>query len=271
MEAGSSPSTTAPIRTTRPATGSMRPGRYAQLVGREPLSRVTRGDTRPRPSRSDTTRYLRPVSGVNMADVIWAVRHGQRADSVDPNWEANAERLHDPQLTELGRWAAWRVGRRFSERGPPIDAVYASPFLRAVETAGEICREINAEFVLEPGLGEHRNADWFDSEPETVPQHRLADRFETLRLDHEPYLRPDFPESHEEAMERVGETTRHIAAAADGTVLLVGHGLTIGGIVRGLVGSADAANAPLCGLTRLEHDGERWQLDFSGDTAHLDP
>jgi broad specificity phosphatase PhoE len=206
-----------------------------------------------------------------MADVVWAVRHGQRADSVDPDWEANAERLHDPQLTELGRWAAWRVGHRFSEYGPPIDAVYASPFLRTVETAAEICREIDAEFVLEPGLGEHRNPDWFDSEPETIPQAQLADQFETLRLDYEPYLRPEFPESHDEATRRVGETTRHIAATTDGTVLLVGHGLTIGGIVQGLVGSADAAHAPLCGLTRLERDGDHWHFDFSGDTTHLDP
>ncbi len=205
-----------------------------------------------------------------MADVIWAVRHGQRADSVDPNWEATAERRHDPHLTELGRWAAWRVGRRFAEFGPPIDAVYASPFLRTVETAAEICREIDAEFVLEPGLGEHRNPDWFDAEPETVPPERLAERFGPLRLDHAPYLRPEFPESHDAAMARVGETTRHIADATDGTALLVGHGLTIGGVVRGLVGSADEADAPLCGLTRLERDGEDWHLDFSGDTTHLD-
>ncbi len=205
-----------------------------------------------------------------MTDVVWAVRHGQRQDSVDPNWEAHAERVHDPPLTELGRWAAWRVGRRFVESTVDIDAVYASPFLRAVETAEEVCNEIDMEFVLEPGLGEHRNAEWFDSEPETVPPATLAEWFDPLRLDHDPLVIPEFPESHDVAMARVGDTTRKIADREAGTVLLVGHGLTIGGVVQGLTGSAEQAAAPLCGLTRIERQGDGWTLDFSGDTSHLD-
>jgi hypothetical protein len=52
-------------------------------------------------------------------------------------------------------------------------------------------------------------------------------------------------------------------------VLLVGHGLTVGGVVEGLVGSTDGVDAPLCGLSRIERDGDGWRLDCSGDTAHL--
>ena len=204
-----------------------------------------------------------------MAETVWVVRHGQRQDSVDPNWADHADRLHDPPLTELGRWAAWRVGRQFVESGVGLDAVYASPFLRAVETAEEICRETGDVVSLEPGLGEHRNADWFDAEPETVPYEQLAEWFEPVVLGHEPYVVPEFPESHEEAMDRAGSAARRIADGTDGTVLLVGHGLTVGGVVHGLVGSADGVDAPLCGLTRLERDSEGWRLDFSGDTGHL--
>jgi broad specificity phosphatase PhoE len=204
-----------------------------------------------------------------MADTLWVVRHGERQDSVDPNWEEHAERVHDPPLTDLGRWAAWRVGRRFVESGVTFDAVYASPFLRAVETAEEICRELGTEVRLEPGLGEHRNAEWFDAEPETVPHARLAEWFDPVRLDHDPRVLPAFPEGHDEAMARAGETARILADEVEGTVLLVGHGLTVGGVVQGLVGSTDGVDAPLCGLTRLEHDGTGWRLDFSGDTSHL--
>lgn len=204
-----------------------------------------------------------------MADTVWVVRHGQRQDSVDPNWEANADRIHDPGLTDLGRWAAWRVGRRFAEAGQRFDAVYASPFLRTAETAEEICRELGTEAFLEPGLGEHLNPEWFDTDPETLPHGTLAEWFDPIRLDHEPHLLPEFPENHDEAMARAGETARRLADAQAGTVLLVGHGLTVGGVVQGLVGSADGVDAPLCGLTRLTRAGEEWRLDFSGDTAHL--
>ncbi len=206
-----------------------------------------------------------------MADVVWAVRHGQRQDSVDPNWETNADRPHDPPLTELGRWAAWRVGRRLAKTPETFDTVYASPFLRAVETADEICREIDRDVVLEPGLGEHRNPEWFDADPETVPRTELATWFETVTPSHEPCVTPEFPEDHADAIARIGETTRQLTAEADGTVLLVGHGITIAGVVDGLVGSTDAADAPLCGLTRLTRDGEAWHLDYSGETTHLDP
>lgn len=205
-----------------------------------------------------------------MADTVWVVRHGQRQDSVDPSWDDHADRVHDPPLTDLGRWAAWRTGRRFVEAGIQFDAVYASPFLRTAETAEEICRETGTEALLEPGLGEHRNADWFDAEPETVPQSDLAEWFEPIVLDHEPYLVPEFPESHHEAMARAGSAARQIVNDTDGTVLLVGHGLTVGGVVDGLVGSPDGVDAPLCGVTRLDRNRGSWELAFSGDTTHLD-
>jgi broad specificity phosphatase PhoE len=207
---------------------------------------------------------------MGMAETVWAVRHGQRQDSVDPDWDDHAERLHDPPLTELGRWAAWRVGRRLVESGVTIDAVYASPFFRAVETAEEICSEVGEEVLLEPGLSEHRNADWFDGHPETVPVERLAEWFDPVHPGHDPHVVPGFPESHAEATARIGEATREIADDEPGTVLLVGHGVTIGGVVDGLTGSAEAADAPLCGLTRLDRVDGEWELAFSGDTTHLD-
>ncbi|MDS0283677.1 histidine phosphatase family protein [Haloarcula onubensis] len=205
-----------------------------------------------------------------MADTVWVVRHGQRQDSVDPSWDDHADRVHDPPLTDLGRWAAWRTGRRFVESGVPLDAVYASPFLRTAETAEEIGRETGTDVYLEPGLGEHRNPEWFDADPETVPAEHLADWFDPITLDHDPYLVPEFPESGDEAMARAGNVARQLAADVPGTVLLVGHGLTVGGVVDGLVGSTDGVDAPLCGVTRLDRDRGNWELAFSGDTTHLD-
>lgn len=205
-----------------------------------------------------------------MADIVWVVRHGERRDSVDPDWESHADRLYDPPLTELGRWAAWRVGRRFAtaERSP--DLVYASPFLRTVETAVEICQETGNEALLETGLSEHRNPEWFESDPETVPPDVLADRFAPVRPAHESGVFPSFPETHAEAMDRIGAAARRLAEKRDGALLFVGHGVTVGGVARGLTGSAAAVDAPLCGLTRLDRTGDAWELSFSGDTSHLD-
>ena len=205
-----------------------------------------------------------------MTETVWAVRHGQRQDTVDPDWELTADRVHDPGLTELGRWQAWRCGRYFADRGITFDAIYCSPFLRAVQTTAEICGEIGGEACLEPGLGEHRNNEWFDSEPETLSQHTLADYFDPIRNDHDAFIIPEFPEAHHEAEQRAGVAARDAAAAHDERVLLVGHGLTIGGVVRGLVGSTEGVHAPLCGITRMDRAGEEWDLTFSGHVDHLE-
>jgi broad specificity phosphatase PhoE len=205
-----------------------------------------------------------------MVETVWVVRHGQRRDTVDPEFHTYADRVHDPDLTELGRWQAWRCGRYFAEQGVGFDAVYASPFLRTVQTADEICRETDHEFQLEPGLGEHRNAEWFDSDPETAPHESLVDWFETLRLDHDSLVVPEFPEDHHEAETRAGEAARRLVETSEGTVLMVGHGLTVGGVVQGLVGSTEGVDAPLCGLTRLENRGDEWELDISGAVDHLE-
>jgi broad specificity phosphatase PhoE len=206
-----------------------------------------------------------------VTDVVWIVRHGERRDTVDETWAASAARPHDPPLTELGRWAAWRVGRRFVDASVDLGAVYASPFLRAVETADEICRETGDVVRLEPGLGEHRNADWFETDPETLAPETLAERFDTVRLDHDPRVEPTFPETWTEAAARIGETARLLVAErrGDGPLLLVGHGATVGGVVHGLVGPTAAVETPLCGLTRLVRDGDGWRVDVTGDTTHL--
>jgi len=205
-----------------------------------------------------------------MTQTVWTVRHGQRQDTVDPDWELTADRVHDPGLTELGRWQAWRVGRFFADHGIDFEAVYCSPFLRAVQTTAEIYGETDDRAWLEPGLGEHRNAEWFDSDPETLSQKTLVEYFEPIQDDHKPVVIPEFPESHDEAEQRAGRAAQLLADKHDGSLLLVGHGLTIGGVVRGLVGSTNGVDAPLCGITRIESQGDDWVLDFSGKVDHLE-
>ncbi|WP_181687033.1 histidine phosphatase family protein [Halorhabdus salina] len=204
-----------------------------------------------------------------MTTVVWALRHGQRQDSVDPDWDDHADRIHDPGLTDHGHWQATQAGDRLSE--VTIGEIYASPFLRAAQTAGHVAAATQASVRLEPGLGEHLNPEWFDSFPERLPEDDLAERVPRIESNYRPLLEPTFPEDHEEAQRRIGEATRRIVDDASAEcVLLVGHGATIGGVVAGLAGVTDGVDAPLAGLTKLVRDGESWELAFSGETAHLE-
>ena len=204
-----------------------------------------------------------------MTDVVWVLRHGQRQDSVTPNWHEVADRVHDPGLTDHGHWQTTTAGDRLREVG--IEEIYASPFLRAVQTADHVAEALDLPVFLEPGLGEHLNAEWFDAFPEILPREELAGRFERVDRDHDPLLEPTFPEGHHDAEQRIGEAARRVVdgSTAD-RLLLVGHGATVGGVAAGLVGSTEGVDAPLAGLTEIVRDGEGWRLERSGDTAHLD-
>jgi broad specificity phosphatase PhoE len=225
---------------------------------------LARGQKHPGATRLTHVSHL---SGA-MTDHVWILRHGQRQDSVDPDWADYAERVHDPGLTDHGHWQAGRAAERLRSEG--ICRIYASPFLRAVQTADHVGRALEMPVALEPGLSEHRNPDWFDADPETLGHETAAERYESVELDREPLVEPEFPESHAEAEARIGRAARRVVAATDAdVVLLVGHGATVGGVAAGLVGSTDGVDAPLAGLTELRRDGEDWRLVRSGDTDHL--
>jgi broad specificity phosphatase PhoE len=199
---------------------------------------------------------------------LWLCRHGQRRDDVDPEWAATAERPHDPPITDHGRWQARRVGDRLADAG--VDAIYASPYYRTVETASLVADRLGLPVRLEPGLGEHLNPAWFDAAPERRAPESLAAAFDPVTLDHAPVLEPTYPETGAEAAARATETARRLVeGSTDGTVLLVGHGLTVGGVATGLT-AVDRVETPTCGLCRLDRrpDGG-WDLALAADTTHL--
>jgi probable phosphoglycerate mutase len=76
-----------------------------------------------------------------MAD-IYLVRHGQDEDNA--NGILNGRR--DMPLTDLGRSQASTVAKKLKDAG--ITIIYASPLLRAYETAQIIAKEIGVDEVL---------------------------------------------------------------------------------------------------------------------------
>ncbi|KAL1818677.1 hypothetical protein ACET3Z_013546 [Daucus carota] len=70
---------------------------------------------------------------------IVVMRHGDRIDNFDPSWAINAERKWDPPLIEAGKTRAFNTGRKLRENlGFPIHRIFASPFLRCLQTAAGV-------------------------------------------------------------------------------------------------------------------------------------
>ncbi|WP_142859792.1 histidine phosphatase family protein [Salinigranum halophilum] len=202
-----------------------------------------------------------------MSRVLWLVRHGERRDEVDPNWAAEAERPHDPPLTDHGRWQAERLGERL--QGQDIEAVYASPFVRATETAHLVARTLDRPVFVDHGLSEHLNADWFDVAPSVLTPRTLADRFDTVDPTHSSVLRPNYPETDEEAASRTVRAVRRLLADGPETSLFVGHGLTVASVVAAFTGREEV-DTPVAGITRLASYPWGWDVDILADTSHLE-
>ncbi|MDS0292563.1 histidine phosphatase family protein [Halogeometricum luteum] len=212
-----------------------------------------------------------------MTDVVLVLRHGERRESVEKNRRETAERVHDPGLTDRGRRQADRAAERL--RKADVGEIYASPFLRAVQTAAPVADAVGVPVRVEPGLGEHLDPERFDAHPELLGRAERVERFPRTDTDHRPLLEPTFPEDAADAERRIGETARRILDSADADrVLFVGHRATVDGVAHGLVGSAEGVEAPPCGVTEFARDGgengeERgtdWRVERSGDAAHLD-
>jgi probable phosphoglycerate mutase len=85
---------------------------------------------------------------------IYLVRHG----------ESEWNRTHrytgrqDPPLSPLGQIQAERVGKRLAEE--PISAIYASPLLRAIQTAQPTADEKSLTIRREEDFAEIHHGDW---------------------------------------------------------------------------------------------------------------
>lgn len=200
---------------------------------------------------------------------LWIARHGNRQDFVDPDWHATADRPHDPGLSPDGVEQARALGRRVATLD--LDGMVSSPFLRAVQTAHHTADVAAHTVRLEPGLGEWHNPEWFDTVPDPLPHETLADRFASVALDHEPCHLPAFPESKETAFARIGRTVRCLAERhPEASLLLVGHGITVQGVLRGLLGDVPETGCPLASLTHLVEENGDWRLVARNDVSHLE-
>lgn len=203
---------------------------------------------------------------------LWLARHANRQDFADPEWAATADRPHDPGLSEDGIHQAKQLGRRVAALD--IDQILSSPFLRAVETADHVADATDDPILLEPGLGEWLNDEWFETAPTTLAPSMLADRFHRVapQSADDPCRRPRYPESKHEALARLGATGQCLIDRHAGeTLLLIGHGITVQGVLHGLVGEeVPDPGCPLASLTKMVGEDGSWRIALRNDTSHLE-
>jgi alpha-ribazole phosphatase/probable phosphoglycerate mutase len=155
----------------------------------------------------------------------------------------------------------------------PAAVLYASPLLRALETARPVAHAVGAEIRLEPGLREIHCGE-VDGWPVEEVRRRYPDLWEAnLRQDDEGFRWPG-GESYRELRERSLGAFRRIAAAHPGERILV---VTHAGVISQVLGCLHGINPSRwecyrpgnCSLTELDWEGETGRLVSFDDRGHL--
>ena len=162
-------------------------------------------------------------------------------------------------LTDRGRWQARLLGRWLAAN-QGIDVVYASPLIRARETAEIIASELGLPVKFDDDLREFEVRYWRDNDDYAPPYINSGAAAPAY-----------FPESYLPFKARVQRAARRIIEAhPEGTVLIVAHGGTVGTIIRSLLGVHNfGVQTDPTGLHGLRWLGSRWNIEFMNRVDHL--
>ncbi len=155
-------------------------------------------------------------------------------------------------LTDKGQQQARLLGRWLAAN-QEIDAIYASPLVRARDTAEIVAAELHLPVSFDDDLREFEVSYWDDSDDYAPPY-----------INGSTALPAYLPRSYLPFRARVQRATRRILEAhPEDTVLIVAHGGTIGTIVRCLLGAHSfGVYTDATGLHGLRWIGNRWLVEF---------
>jgi broad specificity phosphatase PhoE len=151
------------------------------------------------------------------------IRHGEAAHNLDGRWEG----WSSIPLTEKGCRQAEALARRLATWSSPITCLYASPLLRAWQTAKPIARALGLVPIAEDGL---REIDFGRVSGLTLEGFRRSMPEVFARWQDRTDLTFQFPDGEQRRAfyRRVGHTLDGIAARHPGRqVLVVAHGGTL--------------------------------------------
>ncbi len=202
-----------------------------------------------------------------MNKTIFITRHGMREDFVNPKWKVAALNPYDPPLSKEGIIQAKELALRLKKEN--ITKIFTSPFLRTVQTAHCIAEILEVKIKLEYGLMEWLNPKWFKSMPKIIPIEKLASKYPRIDTKYNSLFYPQFPEDEEQALIRAGDTAKKLLALNEKPVLLVGHGASVWGAVKGILNNEPDITPCMCCLIKLENINNKWVSTIKGDSSFL--
>jgi broad specificity phosphatase PhoE len=199
---------------------------------------------------------------------VYIARHGHREDFIgelwNAEWQARAERQYDPGLSETGIIQAKELGKRLAAYD--VRHLFASPFLRTVETAHYVAEALECQIKIEAGICEWLNPGWFPASPQLLSLAELCRRFSRIDPSYHSRLLRAFPEHNETSgvWPRMAVLLKQLLGEFEGDLLFIGHGSSVAGLARALGGDDVAVTPRLGALIHFQNQGSGWSLLLDG-------
>jgi probable phosphoglycerate mutase len=198
---------------------------------------------------------------------VYLVRHGATALTTEDKFSGAI----GVELSDDGRWQASKLGERLANEG--IQAVYASPLSRALDTAHLIADRMKLTPVVRDGLREISHGRWEGLSRKEVEE-RFGDEYTSWETD--PFtFAPQGGESGLAVLARSLPVIREVVTAHAGQkVLVVSHKATLRLMLSSLLGFDERGyrdrldQAPACLNIVDFKDPVRARLMLFNDTSH---
>lgn len=204
---------------------------------------------------------------------LYLVRHGENPANIAKQFSC---RRVDLTLTEKGVLQAEQTAAFFATR--PVDAIYASPLKRAIQTAQIIARPKRLPVIV---MENFREIDVGDLEltPPTAAAWEFHDRIFLSWLSGRPDMQFPGGEDYHHLWVRMRSGVEQITRGRDGqSIIVVGHGGIFTATLRDLCSEVDMPDILLrqtgnCSITEVELDRQngsvRGRLVEWASCAHL--
>ena len=199
-----------------------------------------------------------------MAKLILA-RHGETMWNVEKVFRGRA----DVGLDDVGIKQAELLGKYLSNW--ELEAIYASPIRRALETANIVARYQKVSARIAEGLTDFDFGEW-QSLSEQQVRRLYPDLFNEWHNNPDK-VRMSGGESLEDVRRRAVEVVNDIVSRHQGNVLLVSHRVVIKVLICCLLGLDNShfrnINQDVGGITIFDYVDGRFVLTRHNDTSHL--
>lgn len=196
---------------------------------------------------------------------LHCVRHGESIH----NAEGRIQGQLDVPLSDFGRRQGEAIAAALAEL--PIDAIYASPLQRALETAQIVARRLNLPIQIDPRLQEI-NVGVFQGRLRSEVAELYPDAFARWTAGEPDFVIPG-GESRRALQERGCDALREIAGAGHEHAAVIAHGRLLVVALAALVPIPAGAATPSlenASITTIRHDGDgRWTLTDYNRVDHL--